>query len=900
MGSLRVEIWDPPGIATFERRIAGIQGMGSLSGTEYRRQVGRGTLTLPADYPRLGEIIAVDPDDTSNMAASTVRVYRNDDLIKEFLVTETPNVISDQPTSVFLQAIEAVMDWAVVEPWDWDGTADFVSSFPDWVWGGRNVLVDPTFAEGQCNPCISEFWTDATSGNWTVNVNGNGPVNVAFNIGALALEAAYQTMVADVLVEGSGANTDPWRVTFVDPCVPTSYVVTDGTLDEPLVQTLIEQGNIGPVGWTESKTLSTGVPITFGDYTTFEVGTPPSPAPSGTNTALHVVGTNNSVFHFPGAQTTPGVTPGGLYQAGVWVYPVGTNQDFRLVVRPIDENPLIATSTWPSVTLTANTWTLVPITDAMIPEGIDRVIFRIAAIEDTADFWITDAYLEEGQAPTTVGDIVGELLDDAQTDHAPGRETLTFIDPTFTDSLDSAGNAWTHSEVRISIPRGMTYRKMLEALLGPLGYEWSVTPSTTLGTWELNVWNPGGRVVDVTAAATPSLLVGQGTLAGYATRQLPAGNRVVAEGEGGYSSRSEDTASQPVIGVREAYRYDPAYMADMVDEWADEILARFVDETYAPRFDIADPAEGSTQPVPMVDYGIAYRLNADLADGSGKVAREVEAVSWRDNDQGLVWTVHTGMAQFDQPTFSSVWANQAQTRSNDQTLPGGGGPVAPPESNPLAPVAGYGVVGPVAEGTRWLLDNFTRQRAMPVASALPPAGGGGMAHILIVADDEPDYVKNKADFVVDHTSLTAFQAALDTDATGDATVWVAGFFEFDGTLGVSGRRLRALGDSWFEAQLGGSLTIEVDTEGLLEGFTYSDVTIDMSGGDCHLVNSRLYGETEVLMSGDAVKVYRATAYGTEGTPALFHVTGADCELDVIQTFGTNHPNGVIFLGVQPE
>lgn len=740
MSSLRIEVYDPPGIATFNKRIAGIKGVAQVSGTVYRRQTSRGSVVIPANYSRIGEIINVDTTNHANDIASLIRMWRDSTLIFEGLVNETPNVVSDSPTTVHLDGVEAVMDWAVVEPWDWDGSADFTSQFPDWVYGGRNVLVDPLFDNPTCSPRISEFWTDATSGTWTATVNGNTTAGIPFNATPLQVETAYEALasVTDVLVQGTGLNTDPWQVTFVDPCFPSTYSVSSGTLNgRGLVSTLISLGAIEPTGWTKSMTVGFGVPITFGNYTTFEVEAPPTPAPCGTD-AIHIVGSVPSQFSFPGAQTVPSVTPGGLYQESVWVYhQEAGSEPFRVVIRPITEEPLIRSSTWPSISVPPNTWTELPIVDLMIPEGVDEVIYRVAFVgTGSIEFWIACPELNEGQAATTVGDIMGQLLDDAQTDHAPARETILFIDPTFTAILDTAGNAWADAEVSITIPRGMSYRKVLEALLLPLEYEWSVTPDlANPGVWFLNVWNPGARVVDVTAANTPSLLLGQGTLGGSATKSIPRANVVIAEGEGGYSSREEDTASFPVIGRREAYRYQPGYQGAMVDSYAVSVLARFGDESYAPRFDIADQG---THPIPMVNYGLAYRLNVDLADGSGKISRDVEAIGWRDTDEGLVWSVHTGMAQFSPVTYASAANSPRDTFSGGQET---GQQMAPQQS-------GYAVaaLGPTTEATRWLLDNFNRQRTIPIATTFAGGGGGGEMSVTVAAVNASELEKSKADF----------------------------------------------------------------------------------------------------------------------------------------------------------
>lgn len=67
----------------------------------------------------------------------------------------------------------------------------------------------------------------------------------------------------------------------------------------------------------------------------------------------------------------------------------------------------------------------------------------------------------------------------------------------------------------------------------------------------------------------------------------------------------------------------------------------------------------------------------------------------------------------------------------------------------------------------------------------PAVGGGGMAHVLIVSDSEPQQIQDKADFVIPQTSSSGrLQLAFDeisaqNGGEGAWSIWMAGVFDLD-------------------------------------------------------------------------------------------------------------------------
>lgn len=849
---LRYEICEAPGVGSttsWQARVK-IRDAQPASGsfTDYRRQVGRGQVTLENDYPRLSEIIDVDPDDHSNDVASTVVVYRPaqgpyaETLVAEWLVNQTPDELSESELVLNGPGMGAVMDWAIVEPWDWDGTDDFVSRFPDHIYGGRNVLVP--IGESQCEPRISEFWTDATSGQWRVNVDGD-TVDIDFDATASEVTTAYESLstVTDVIVEGNGSEETPWRVTFVEPCYPTtSYTVTQNTLNAPINAGLIQLGGDVPPGWTEARPLAGNT--LYGEYADFGVDTLPTPAPDGSTTGIFFDGETPVSFSFPGVQTVPSVKGGGTYQAGVYVYvDAAGSYPMRMVIRAPSEEPLVADSGWPSTSVTGQTWTLLSAADVSIPDYLDRVIFRTSYVgsANPPTIYVAGAYLREGMAAATVGQIMLDLLDDAQSDHA-GRDAIDFIDADFDATNDSSGTAWPGPE-SVNIQRGQTYKRVLDSVLGRLGYEWDVVRSSTAGRWDLKVWGPGTRTTDYSAADSPSLLLGQDTLSGAASTALPRANAVTVEGAGQVFAHDEDAGSITAISRREAYQGDITYVENL-DDWAGEVLDRFLDEAYAPRFEVAD----GSGPVPGVAYGLADALT--VTTHRRRVTRQVESRGFTDTVQGGVrWTVQFGEAQFDSPVSSAGGFG------------GGRG-------------ASLGAIGPVAEGVRRLLEQQDRLLDFEAPSTVLGGGGGGMAHKLIVTHNSHESVKAKADYLVDPGNLDQMQAALDAAGGDEETVWVVGSFTWTGgTLNVP------------QATILRGLDMYVTANN-------DPVTIAL-GNSAELHHCDFFGESSVT-AGVNCYIDNVRNFAGEGTGA-FVTLDTNSRIGYLETFGTDYADGVILI-----
>lgn len=134
---LRFEAWTFPWSATFQRKIADIPvAVGVCSGEVRHNQSGaEARIAVPADYDRLDEII-------SATTGSLIRVYDGTTIIQEFLAERVPRRIEGTAlVEISGPDLFEVFDRAVVYPYDYPTSP---SKFPNHVYGGRNLLSNPS------------------------------------------------------------------------------------------------------------------------------------------------------------------------------------------------------------------------------------------------------------------------------------------------------------------------------------------------------------------------------------------------------------------------------------------------------------------------------------------------------------------------------------------------------------------------------------------------------------------------------------------------------------------------------------------------------------------------------------------------------------------------------------
>lgn len=671
--SLRLQAWTPPGVTSFEKRIETLQVIDASGKRSGLLGVGSGRIVLASDFEDLSLLIDADPSSPADDISSMIRVW--DDLedgtsewVHDWLLEPVEVPLDEEGVVAFSGPdIKAALAWAWVEAWDWDGSATWQTVNPDWIYLGRNIMRNPGFEDSAPSPIeyrlavVPDLDSNGDpltpSGTYTLSDGTNTTAAIDWDEdNPVIIEAALEGFAAidDVNVTGTGTPDDPFVIEFVEPFEGITLTAADSITNATIELPKMVFGSLQPSGWTKSAVVSRGKPRTFGEYTNFRVVS--TQAHTGSYSLfIDPAPIENEYDRYAGAQQVLTTRPGMLAQAKVWVYPLSGTDTFRFVIRGVDGDFIKA---YPggltSTTLTANTWNELEINDIDVGTN-DRVIFRIANTNpvgsNPSGFYIDDAEWREGQQAATVGKI---LLDQrASLDLADFLEWITFD---FTETLDSNGDAWDEA-LAWEIRHGDNLLRVVQDF-EQVGYEFRMIPDVLEdGTYLLQAFNPEGMGTDYSAVANPSILVGQGTVAGNVQRTPAQYNSVQVLGAGGLTSRANSVANQGVIGKRGLFiRDDSLQDLAAVTKRANAELAGGIRPLISKGVTIA---AGPDWPRPIAEYAEGDLLNWDLADGTGKLAQRVGVISYEETrDRQLYYTLFP-----ERETFGGVGAvNEAVRR----------------------------------------------------------------------------------------------------------------------------------------------------------------------------------------------------------------------------------------------
>lgn len=747
MTDVRLEVWDRLGAAGFGRKISTLPTITDSARLQPVNGIGEGRASLPDVFDRVAEILTTDPVTPANNVRSLIRVYLDGDdsgVTEPYAEWLPDQVIPPSESESGRYEIsglgrEAMIRDAVVEPWDWDGNADFLSTWPDWIYGGRDIVgpVETTFA-----PAINSFWIDVGAtgtADIDIDIDGGGfqsatvaPGDSAFDV-ETAIEALAYGITADV--QGNGTIESPWQVRFLDP-VGTYTVATDssGLAGGRIYSNQNQFGKLTPVGWTQSLIGATTIP--HGVVTDFRAslggGGDPT-LPVGCDAWVVFLGQE---WYFPGVQTVRRVIPGGVYTLPpVWLYAQGASADLRVVVRDLNENLLAQEEiTVPSNTPTQTTgvWTGPAVLGGsgsviQIPEGVYEIVYRVGHIGAGTPprILVGCPSMTEGFPASTIGVIVGDLYTDWTTNHAASPFPQSYwvhgdggfyLGLDFDGALDSAGNAWPRDE-SITIKRGEQFDRVLAKIVG-LGYEWRVVPGAVDGYYLLQIFTAPTLGVDYSALDTPTIRGGR-DVTRRALRRWLAKTGALVEGAEQFFSHATDAGARAGWGVSSNYQvrldFEPAPTAVAAVERVSDQLRK----TRSLVVNIADIGQ-PTVPIPGRTYVAGDTLRVLDPPLIVDDPERVWSINYARDESGLNWEVQLGNQSFA------------------DTGGAGGG-------------AGAGKGGasiPVAEGVRYLLEQQEIVRA-PQREPLPTpivTGGGSVPTLVVAAADASTYSKARADF----------------------------------------------------------------------------------------------------------------------------------------------------------
>lgn len=740
--SWQVQVWslpdDPEGF-----RLLDVPPVLAASTMDRDDAVGSGRITVPADYEGLGRIIAVDPSDVGSSKASLVSFWREGATKPdfEFFAEEMTEILSDRDPIALIKGsdVRSGPDDAVVYP-----LSDLVR---DWIWGGRNALPPLSLVDLQN---INETWElHSFSDPFALTVNGQATSSLS-NPSASDVEAALQglTGIEDVTVAGTGADADnPMTIIFYNPADPTTVTVSTGTG----TLTKIVEGALSPAPVTISEYADKRVdPLVHGTYDDPAIEVDTTTVNTGSSWSVLV----NALTRFAGSQILVPVTPGQTYQVSVSVRPDTTSQ-FGLRVRdPLDdgdENPIAGVN----ATLTANTWTEMSL-EVTIPPGVTTVIMRVAVIDGTPanidDFRVDweGAEFAEGMARTTYGDIVGQLNTAARA-----RGSLTWLKDGFTAEKDSNGDDWDVDDLSWRVDVGEKHGTHVLGDGKAAGYDYDVVRLDTIeGTYthELLLFNPGSR------GDTSSQAIVMGAFrGGRLAKRRPPYTHLLVEDDQGLTTEVTDSDFSGLTRRESFLRAEYAPDAVTAAKVGEATFAQEVSDLLATQVRLREDTV-----VPYQDFDVSWTVPYDLGSRAAHHDRTVHMITLDLTD--------------------GRWEAEVT-------------------ASRLYPSDGSSGGAAMWEAIRRLYAEFARRRRPRPAGPASFGGGGGMAHILVVSDSEPQSVQSKADFVVPSSnSSTALQAAFDTVPDGSGgrwSIWMAGRFDLDADVTApSGAWLRGLGSSF--------------------------------------------------------------------------------------------------------
>lgn len=200
---LFVTVWERPGSATPGQKIAEPPTQ-TFSLQDGVGVPGRGNMTVPESYDRFDDILLPQAGILGSTVWSMVRVFDDTTNPPTWVFDWLPKTMlpvtskTDFDVTVAGSGIKSIFDFGCVEAWDWDGSANFSPTFPDWIYGGRNVLSNHSFEDATFTPRTYLLVIDATGGTFTLSDGTDTTSAIPWNVGAQSLEAAIESGITAI------------------------------------------------------------------------------------------------------------------------------------------------------------------------------------------------------------------------------------------------------------------------------------------------------------------------------------------------------------------------------------------------------------------------------------------------------------------------------------------------------------------------------------------------------------------------------------------------------------------------------------------------------------------------------------------------------------------------------
>lgn len=665
MTAIRYEVWTRPESASFELKFPLREVVDSSFTME---MFGNATIEIPLTLDRIDDIIFIDQSDRSNDEASMIRAFVGEASLYDFYVEKMELNFTDlgqRTATIFGEARGTALDRVRMRQFDWPASP---SIQPDWSWGLDSIvspnagmeespdsLQNPGAEDGTTEGWIAGLTgglqpdshepdqflvdqVDPASGTWGFVVTADLGAGVYQEIPVVGgswevpdeadvdgkiytitaeIAAASGDIVDMVLTNAHSASTGTFinGTAFVqivgNDAYQTATVVFEAQDSGASEIRFVSQDTGGPITFRFDDVTAEGYGIgvddwePFGDITVFQA----SAIIARTGTYSLAWFPNSGILGNDKPGLDINTTPGQEITASFWVYHTeAAAKDFRLVLVIPGVDPNVSNVASVPKSVPSVTWTQIVGTGTAVT-SVTRLEVRYDETGvPVSNLHVDDAEVTVGQPPRLLGKILNDVFDDAATDHSgDNRTALAWLTRTWTDTLDSAGNAWDE-ELNVTIRRGITYREVVE-IFERMGYQFSfdVNPADASDI-RMNAYNPDGMGTDHSTGDGPAILSRPGILsAGPFARREPFATYFMVEGENFEWNEYRDTTLETAWGEIEGYIGDQDLPSGVLLKTATEQVTADVSESIIVSF------AGHTL-TPGIDYVEGDTIRLTLGD----------------------------------------------------------------------------------------------------------------------------------------------------------------------------------------------------------------------------------------------------------------------------------------------
>ncbi len=303
--------------------------------------------------------------------------------------------------------------------------------------------------------------------------------------------------------------------------------------------------------------------------------------------------------------------------------------------------------------------------DNQIEEVIVRAVY--GGPNNPSPFYMDSFAMPPGEPPSTPGKILNDLLADIQS-----RGTIDWVTTSFTDDLDSKGNAWA-SLLSMDIDPGESLLSVLDRFVA-LGYEWEIVPQGFAEGGdtgcELNVYNnqsfgSGVGFNQTTGTEGPILAVGTNAVVGGRINKRVFNQNTVftLDQSGDWTVAESGDIVQDLINYGRIEGHIQASDGDLTT--LNDFAQSRIREQEDGEFGIQMTFGRDDVIRPFLDFGIGDKVFVDTVPYGGKDIKRVRSIvaDFQGEGSDVIYTVHFDRVIFEDEAAVIAAIAQLQERA---------------------------------------------------------------------------------------------------------------------------------------------------------------------------------------------------------------------------------------------